>query len=410
MSVAQSVSGRLRQATGPLHGNWRFSTVWFGQALSCFGDPLQRIAIVYIILSQYGDPLLLSQVVVAFAVPSALAALFGGVISDRYSPRRVMFWSDIVRALSAAALAVLAATNGSTTLITIVLAIAGTAGGAFLPASRSVVTSLVDSNNLQSANSLMQINPQLAMFIGAPVGTLIVAAYGPSTALIINAVSFIISAISCLAIPRMTASIAASGQRIMSEAWDGIRYLARHGALTVLVVMDMVIDFATAGQLAVGLPILAHERGNAADFGILLGGFGAGSILGLVLMAVVPPIKRRRGLLICWLQLAQAPLLGAIAFTDIVVSTALLALMAALNGVALVLYLGVIHDYTEPRLLGRVMALTVVAGLSLQPLAQLATGFAAEFGNSALPFIAGSLIMAIASAIALGSARVRKLA
>jgi len=68
-----------------------FLLLWAGEGVSVFGNHFEALALTWIILDVLKAPgLALGTVMMASAIPRAVFMLFGGVLSDRLSPRLVM--------------------------------------------------------------------------------------------------------------------------------------------------------------------------------------------------------------------------------------------------------------------------------------------------------------------------------
>lgn len=378
------IASSVRRIGAPLAARG-FRWLWCGQAISALGDPLQTVALSWLVLDRTGSPLALGGLFLALALPRALCTLGGGVLADRADPRRVMLWSDALRGLLLALVVALALADRLPLWALLgLLAVHGAAGGVFAPAAGSIVPRLVPAERLQAANALQQLTPQVAMLIGAPLGGVLVAAVGPVPALALNAGSFAVAALATLAVPPL-----AAGR-------EGLRYAWRQPWLRALLLVDVVLSVAAIGPLTVGLPLLARDDGRlgAGGLGVLTASFGGGALAGLTLAGGRGP-ARRRGRAFCLLQLAQAPLLAGLAWAPLPAAAACLAAVGLLNGFANVLYLALIQGRVAPALLGRVMSLVALAGFGLVPLSQLACGAVAQLiGPRPLFLGAGALLLA----------------
>ena len=76
-----------------------FRLLWMGEGISLLGDHIHFIALSWLTLQLTGSGLALGTVLMVGAIPRALFMLFGGVLSDRLSPRRIMIVSNISRGL-----------------------------------------------------------------------------------------------------------------------------------------------------------------------------------------------------------------------------------------------------------------------------------------------------------------------
>jgi MFS family permease len=93
----------------------QFRLLWTGMSASLVGDGILLVALAWQVYDLFGVPAAMSAVGVALSVPQIVTLLFGGVISDRYDPRRIMLVSDTIRGLVMAGLAALSIA-GSLTL------------------------------------------------------------------------------------------------------------------------------------------------------------------------------------------------------------------------------------------------------------------------------------------------------
>src|SRR5437899_2212210 len=149
-----------------------FRLLWIGQAISALGNPFQVVAVAWLVLQLKGSALDLANIMLALTIPQAVVTLAGGVLIDRLDARTVMLWSDTVRTITSGTIALLAF-NGSLPLwlLCIILLFHSAANGLFNPAAMSIPPHLVPKENLDSANSLMQLISQLGTFLGAvPAG------------------------------------------------------------------------------------------------------------------------------------------------------------------------------------------------------------------------------------------------
>lgn len=402
---------RPRRALAPL-GNRDFRLVWAGQTVSALGGPLQMVALTWLVLDLTGSAIALSSTLLAAALPAAALMLVGGVLSDRFDPRSVMFWTDGCRAGLTALIALLAWTGALPLwLLDLLVALSGLAGGLFAPAAQSIIPRLVVTEQLPAANALSEATPQLALLIAAPAGGVLVAVVGPAPALALNALSFAVAVFATLAIASLGQTAqATSGTSIWQNAQAGWTYVCRQRWLRALILLDAGVSFAVVGPVAVGLPVLARARSQvgAAGLGMMLAGFGAGSIIGMAL-AGSHPTRRRRGVAICLLLLAQGPLVVGLAFAPLPLAVALLAGVGLLNGVANVLYLALVQSRVAAAMLGRVMSFVTLGSFGFVPFSQVAAGVLAAAAGPAPLFVTAGGLLTVAALAGLLSPPLRQL-
>src|SRR5574342_9391 len=147
--------------------NRNFRLLWIGESISLLGDQFYMIALPWLVLSLTGNALAVGTVMAMAGIPRALFMLVGGALTDRFTPRKLMISSNLVRMALTALLATLVATNLIQLWMLYVSALLfGLADAFFFPAQTSIVPQLVDRNQLQAGNALIQGTAQLSLFVG----------------------------------------------------------------------------------------------------------------------------------------------------------------------------------------------------------------------------------------------------
>jgi MFS family permease len=190
------------RALAPLrHRGYRMLAA--GQVTSNVGDACYAVALPWFVLSGHGGTALLGLVLAAYGIPRTALIMAGGWASDRWRPQTVMLAADAVRVLAAAALAVTAAAGPARAALLVPVAVVLGAGeGMFLPASFSVIPSLLPGEDLQAGNALASGATQLASLAGPAAGGALVALGSPAAAFGLDAASFAVSAATLLAAAR----------------------------------------------------------------------------------------------------------------------------------------------------------------------------------------------------------------
>ena len=142
------------RALAPLrHRDYRLLVA--GQVTSNAGDACYAVALPWFVLAGHGGTVLLGTVLAAYGIPRTALIMAGGWASDRWRPHTVMLVTDAVRIVAMAVLAVMAAAGPARAALLIPVAVVLGAGeGLFLPASFSVIPSLLPGADLQAGNAL----------------------------------------------------------------------------------------------------------------------------------------------------------------------------------------------------------------------------------------------------------------
>src|SRR5262249_36566045 len=171
--------------------------------------------------------------------------------AGRLGPRAVMLGSDAIRCILVAVLVVLAVRHtGSLVLLGPVAVALGAGEGVFIPASFSIMPTIVRADQLAAANSLSTATIQIGTLAGPVLGGLLVTFAGPATAFAADAATFAVSAVSVALIRSrrssdVTGRGAASGRAAQPALREGrssdvgsvVTLLRRSRMLQVLVVV-----------------------------------------------------------------------------------------------------------------------------------------------------------------------------
>jgi MFS family permease len=161
---------------------------------------------------------------------------------------------------------------------------------------------------------------QGSLLLGAPIGGVLVASFGATAALWLDAASFLVSAaLVAFFVPRPGAAGEAKPRaRFLSELAEGMRFIAHQRLVRAVVLTVLVTNFLDA-SLPVLLTVFAREEfGSASDLGLMYGVFGAAALAGaLAFSAIGHRLPRRRTFVLCfsvlpavYLTMATLPSLG----------------------------------------------------------------------------------------------------
>ena len=294
-----------------LPGSRPFHLLIASLAISSCGDWLYNVALLALVYGRTGSATWVSLTTAARVAPIVALGPLGGVLADRYDRRRLIIASDLVRALAMVLLAIVAAA-GLPIALAPVLAMAATAAGVVHPPCVAACTArFVPDEERQRANALRAGIGQAAVVAGPALGALVMVAATPAAAILLNALTFLGSALAVVAIgpSEKFAPPARDGEAKMPSVLDDIVAGARalRGAPTAirLVAADVVCS-AVYGILTVTL-VLIGRRVGAGDggYGLLLGGFGVGGVIGASITARLDaPARWRRALMVAMLLVA----------------------------------------------------------------------------------------------------------
>jgi MFS family permease len=347
-------------------------------SVSLLGDGVYYVALAWQVYDLSGSPTALSVVGVAWTLPLAVFVLLGGVVTDRVERRRVMIGADLVRALAVSVIGILSLT-GEIELwqLVVMAAVFGTGDAFFGPAFTSIVPQIVPRDLLLQANAFDQfVRPLGFMLLGPALGGWIVATFGPGEAFLVDAGTFLVSALTLTLLsprPLLDRNTATSMLRDLRE---GFAFVRARPWLWATLVAAAVFLLAYWGPIEVLVPYrVRNELGaNADDYGLILAFGGLGSLLAAALVG-------RRGLPgrhITVMYFSWA--LGSLALVGLGVGNAVWQLMgfmfveSALFTSGIVIWGTLMQTHVPGELLGRVASLDWFVSTSLVPVSFALTG------------------------------------
>ncbi|HEY5429637.1 MAG TPA: MFS transporter, partial [Solirubrobacteraceae bacterium] len=318
-------------------------------AVSSVGDWLYNVALLALVYERTGSATWVALTTAARVLPMVVLGPFGGALADRHDRRGLLIGSDLSRAALMVALAAVAATGLPIVLVPVLAAAAVAAGVVTPPSVAGCAARLVSDDELQRATALRSAIGQGAMVAGPALGAVILLVTSPSVAILVNAVTFIGSAIAVLAIGSDHAFAPtrdAAAPSLLADIRAGADALRGQPSAVRLIAADLLCS-AVYGLLTVTL-VLVSRRVGAGDggYGVLLGAFGVGGVIGATVAGRVNAPSRWRGLLSIALLLVGL----ALAALGVIPTLAGAAFLAAVCGGGMVVG-EVLSDTALPRLL-----------------------------------------------------------
>lgn len=269
---------------------WRnssFLRLWFAQAASNVGSQITAIALpLTAVLVLGATPLQMGFLGIASRVPNLLFDLFAGVWVDRSKRRPILVGADLGRALLLGTIP-LAVMLGYLTFaqLYIVMFLSSTLTAFFTLASISILPLLVKREQLVAANSTLATTDAVLTIAAPGAAGVLVQLVGAPKAIIADAVSYVVSALSLRGIASSENMPDRSQRRsIWVEIGEGFRELIRTPVLRALAVSVSVGTFGLAVQETVLILFFTQKLGFApATIGLIYACGGIGAVLGAVL-------------------------------------------------------------------------------------------------------------------------------
>ncbi|SEL15109.1 MFS transporter [Streptacidiphilus jiangxiensis] len=369
---------RKRTARG---GPWAvpgFRLLLAGQFTSTLGDYCFAVALPWLLLSgKGGGPVLLGAVLACYGVPRVLTIPLGGVLADRFGGRRVMLLADIARAAATAVLASLAAsTTPQLAWLAPIAVVLGACSGLFLPSSYTLLPSLLGKDELGRGNALSTMANQVGGVLGPTAGGALVALFGATPALALDAGSFAVSAFALLRLRTGRTAAEAPSPEEQAPAGPSFGTLLRHGRLLhVVLAVALVANLAYNGTIEVALPGFAHQHLGAGGYGVLLTCLSLGGLAGSMVAARARQ-DRAPAKLFAVLAVVMGIALGAVPYAGgLPGAAAAIALYSVASGWQNIVAVTMLQTWIPPALTGRVMSLVMLAVMGTFPVSVALAGF-----------------------------------
>jgi len=361
------------------HRNFRI--FFFGQLISLHGTWMQSVAQSWLVYRLTGSGLMLGLTGTATLLPTLLFGLFGGVLADRFSRKKLLIVVQTLAMGQALLLALLTLMGWITPWLIVGLALVlGFIQAVETPIRQSFLSQLVPRPALHNAIGLNSGMFHLARFVGPATAGFLVAWVGEGTVFVINAVSFLAVLISLRFIAPVVEVRPAGDIGRYQGIWAGIHF-ARHHAVVGAALILVALTSMFGGATVILLPLYAGEifKHGPESLGGLMAMLGVGSLIAALKLAKRQDTANLEkqiaaagvGMALClilfsnntlyWVALTVLPLIGFSATSVYACSNAL------------------IQSLVPDHLRGRVMALYTVCLHGMVSLGQLALGVLADW-------------------------------
>jgi MFS family permease len=271
----------LRASVSLLQRNRDFRRLYLASLISLGGDWFLVVALMGLVLDLTGSAVWVGVLIAAQEVPFFVMSFVGGPLADRLDRRRLMIAADAARAVLCLGF-LLAGGESTIWLAFVLLATISSFSAAFDPASAAALPNLVDGEDLGPANALTGSAWGTMLAVGAALGGL-VASLSTDAAFVIDAVSFIVSAILIAGIRRPFSRAREPDEQhpgIVEATVETARYARRDHR--VLALLGVKAGFGIGAGVLVLISVFAKEvfTAGSVGIGILMAFRGVGALIG----------------------------------------------------------------------------------------------------------------------------------
>ena len=260
-----------------------FRNLLIADLVSDIGAFMQAVGAAWLMTSLSSSPLQIALIQTASALPFFLLALPAGSIGDIVDRRKLILGTETWMLVVSAILVVMTYLRLINPWFLLLLTFALSVGDAIeSPAWRAIFPELVPRSELPPALALNGIEFNLARAVGPALGGVIIALAGVSTAFLVNAISFVGVIV---VIARWKRPVTKS--KLPTETFTGataaaIRYVRYSPGIRRLLVRAAFVIFFSSAFWALLPAVAKNVSRTSLGYGLLLGFFGTGAVLGAV--------------------------------------------------------------------------------------------------------------------------------
>lgn len=332
-----------------------------------------------------------------------IIAIFAGIIIDRFFYKKIILTSFLLRFLFtfASLLVYLLYPEGIISLYFLYLA-NGIGWNMYQPASKILLQSISNNDNLLKANSLAETSIQISLFTSGFIASFIYRYTGLPIILIISSILLFVSFLSIYSM-KMNNEIdikSENQEKIpISTSMDEILNFLKKRKFIILLGLILYIPFIAANILNVVIPGYVNQtlNGDSSIYGIITMAYGTGACLaGFIIVIFSKRVKMQRLLISCYLI---AFISGVLLVINQKIPIAFLLLMLcgmAAPSIRSIIY-SIIMVVIPKKLLGRVISLLNAASLIIQIAVTFVIGLAMDnFGaNQGFLVYAGMMLLGV---------------
>jgi MFS family permease len=371
-----------------------FRLLWVGLAISIAGSQMQVWSILWHIRTLTDQPIALGGVGLARILPVIVFSLVGGSIADVADRRLVLYITQSVMALSAAALAWLTFV-GQIDLwhIYLLTAVQAVAVSFDTPARQALVPNLVPARDLANAFSLQSIAFQTGSIVGPALSGLVIAYWGQAYTYLFNAISYLAVIVALVLMGRVPQQVSPVWRGTVSPMAirEGIQFIWHHPIILSTMIMDFFATFFSSANTL--MPIIARDvlHVGAVAYGWLSAAQSIGAVAAALILSQVLELRRQGPIfLVAVVAFGLATIFFGMTRTLGVAMVALV-LVGASDSVSTIIRNTIRQLQTPDYIRGRMVSINQIFFMGGPQLGEMEAGVAAQFFGAPFAVVSGGV-------------------
>lgn len=219
--------------------NKNYALLWFGQIVSQIGNRLYLMALAWYFVAVLNNNSGLFLLFIISSLPSLLLGVLAGPLVERWNKKYIIVWCDLISGVLTGILALMVYNgSASTWLIYTVCFALNTVNLLFSPSVNSIIPAIIRHDQLQKGMSYMKMITFLGQILGAAIGGMLVGAIGVYFTILINSISFFISAITGLCI-KYEDTIKSISRNYFKDMKEGLKYVKSNKLVRRILVVTL---------------------------------------------------------------------------------------------------------------------------------------------------------------------------
>lgn len=266
-----------------------FRRVWLASLIANLGILIQGVGAAWAMTQMTSSADQVALVQTALMLPVMLIAMPAGATADMHDRRIVAMIALSVELCGAIALTLLDWLELITPNLLLVLCFVVGSGMALRgPAWQSSVSEQVPAETLPAAVALNGISYNIARSFGPAIGGIVVATAGAVAAFALNALLYLPLLVALFLWKRVVKPSRLPREQLSRAIVSGVRYISNSPSIKIVLTRTMVFGI-TGGSISALMPLVARDilHGGAQTYGIMLGAFGLGAVVGALFIGEV---------------------------------------------------------------------------------------------------------------------------
>ncbi|OQP40736.1 MFS transporter [Niastella yeongjuensis] len=361
--------------------NRNYALFFCGQSVSQIGTWMQRTAVSWVIYSITHSAFMLGLAVFAQQFPSFLFSLLGGIVSDRYSRRKILLITQSISLIQSVLLAMLTFTSHDLVWEILMLSVLLGVVNAFDTTARQPMVHELVNNKEDIANALALNSAMvnLARLIGPALSGIVLQSFGASACFSLNAVSFlaVLASLLLMKLPPFVAP--ATKKKVMAELKEGFRYLQQTPRIAIIIIVMICMALLVLPYDTL-TPIFAKVifKGDARTFGYIASAGGLGAIGGSFFLAALKKTTDLTRVLLATTGILGIGLIGFSFCTSFYWSIPFGIMIGFASLTPMTASITIIQMEAAANMRGRVMSYIALSYFGMLPLGSLLVGFASQ--------------------------------